>query len=401
MNRHRPEVADVFQSYGAGYLDVYGNSTSLEQKRVLKAVSTCRTAALGGHKKICDHCGHELISYNSCRNRHCPKCQGAARARWLDARQTDLLNVPYFHVVFTVPQTLGGLALQNKRLVYSLLFRAVSETVLTIARDPKHLGADVGFLAVLHTWGRNLLDHPHIHCVVPAGGISADGTRWIACREGFFVPVQVLSALFKNKFLAYLRAAYKSGKLDLYGSLEPLRDRENWHRLLAAVQAAKWVVYAKPPFGGPAQVLKYLARYTHRVAISNGRLISLEDGKVTFRWKDYAHGNRQRHMTLDATEFIRRFLLHVFPNGFVHIRYYGFMANRLRADKLALAGNLIAPNTTADCSHCDAVPDQIPKTDADSCSELCPVCKLGRLIVVRAIDPDPGFASFPVAFDTS
>jgi hypothetical protein len=297
MNRHRPEVADVFQSYGAAYLDAYANCASVDQKRVLKAVSTCRSAALGGHKKICDHCGHELISYNSCRNRHCPKCQGAARARWLEARQTDLLNVPYFHVVFTVPETLGGLALQNKRLFYSLLFRAVSETVLTITRDPKHLGADVGFLAVLHTWGQNLGHHPHVHCVVPAGGISPDGTRWIACRENFFVPVQVLSALFKNKLIAYLRAAYKSGKLDLYGSLEPLRDRQNWHCLLAAVQAAKWVIYSKPPFGGPDQVLKYLARYTHRVAISNGRLISLENGKVTFRWKDYAKDWRKNNTT--------------------------------------------------------------------------------------------------------
>jgi hypothetical protein len=401
MNRHRPEVADVFRSYGAAFLDAYADCASPEQKRVLKAVCACRTAALGGHKKICDHCGHELISYNSCRNRHCPKCQGAARARWLDARQTELLNVPYFHVVFTVPETLGGLALQNKRLVYSLLFRAVSQTLLTIARDPKHLGAEVGFLAVLHTWGQNMGHHPHIHCVIPAGGISPDGTRWIPCREGFFVPVRVLSRLFANKLVAYLRAAYKSGKLDLYGSLEPLRDPENWHSLIATVQAAKWVVYAKPPFGGPAQVLKYLARYTHRVAISNRRLISLQDGKVTFQWKDYAKGNRRGKMTLEAVEFIRRFLLHVFPNGFVHIRYYGFMANRLRADKLALATKLIARNTTTDPSHCDAGPDDAAKSDPQGCSELCPACKQGRLVVVEAINPDPASLSFPVTFDTS
>jgi len=401
MSRHRPEVADVFHSYGADYLDGYGQSTSVEHKRVLKDLSACRTAALGGHKKICDHCGHELISYNSCRNRHCPKCQAAARAQWLEDREKELLPVPYFHVTFTGPDTLNPLALQNKRLFYGLLFRAMSETMLTIARDPKHLGAQIGFIAVLHTWGQNLSDHPHIHCVVPAGGISPDATRWITGRETFFLPVRLLSALFKNKLIAYLRAAYKNGKLDLYGRLESLRDPDNWHRLIAAALDAKWVVYAKPPFAGPSQVLKYLARYTHRVAISNWRLISLQDGKVTFRWKDYANGSRQRKMTLDAVEFIRRFLLHGLPHGFVHIRYYGFMANRLRNHKLALAGKLIAQNNTTNPSHCDSDRQETTKPDQGSNSELCPACRLGRLVVAQVIHPDPRFAYLPGIFDTS
>ncbi len=395
------EVADVFRNGASQFLRQYGRHHSANQHRTLGAVIHCRTAQLGGKSQHCHDCGHQRIQYHSCRNRHCPKCQGMARAAWVDQRETELLPVPYFHVVFTLPQQLAPLALQNKRLFYSLLFRAVSETVLTITRDPKHLGADVGFLAVLHTWGQNLGHHPHVHCVVPAGGISPDGTRWIACREGFFVPVRVLSRLFSNKLIAYLRAAYKSGKLDLYGSLEPLRDRQNWHCLLAAVQAAKWVIYSKPPFGGPDQVLKYLARYTHRVAISNGRLISLENDKVTFRWKDYANGSQQGKMTLDAVEFIRRFLLHVFPSGFVHIRYYGFMANRLRADRLALARKLIAQDTATDYSQSDSAVEDTPKSALENCSELCPACKQGRLVVVQAIDPDPGLLSFPVTFDTS
>jgi len=401
MNRHRPEVADVFRSYGAAFLDAYGDSASIQQKRVLKAISTCRTAALGGHKKLCDHCAHELIWYNSCRNRHCPKCQAATRAQWLENRDKELLPVPYFHVTFTVPDTLNPLALQNKRLFYGLLFRAMSQTMLTIARDPKHLGAQIGFLAVLHTWGQNLTDHPHIHCVVPTGGISPDGTRWIAGRENFFVPVRLLSAMFKKKLIAYLKTAYNNGKLDLYGRLENLRNPDDWRRLITAVKTAKWVVYAKPPFGGPGQVLKYLARYTHRVAISNQRLLSLHDGKVTFRFKDYAHGNRQRQMTLDAGEFIRRFLLHVFPSGFMHIRYYGFMANRVRQDKLALAGKLLTEKTGPKTPDCEPPLQQAPQTTPEQHSDLCPACKQGRLITVEAIHPDPEAASRPHSFDTS
>jgi hypothetical protein len=401
MNRHRPEVADVFQSYGTHYLQGYANSTSAEQKRVLRAISTCRTAALGGHKKMCDHCAHELISYNSCRNRHCPKCQAAARAQWLEKRDKELLPTPYFHVIFTVPDKLSSLTLQNKRLVYSLLFRAVSQTLLSITQDPKHLGAQIGFLAILHTWGQNLHHHPHIHCVVPAGGISPDGTHWVHSRENFFLPVQVLSALFKKKLLAYLRTAYNNGKLDLYGRLEGLRDPHNWHSLLAAMEATDWVVYAKPPFGGPSQVLKYLARYTHRVAISNQRLLSLQNGKVTFQWKDYAHGNQQRQMTLDATEFIRRFLLHVFPSGLMHIRYYGFMANRVRQDKLALARKLLAEKTGPKTPGCETPVQQAPQTTQEQHSELCPACKQGRLVTVETIHPNPEAASRPPSFDTS
>jgi len=401
VREHRLEVADVFRSYGAQYEEACGVWTSPEQRRVLRAVSVCRTRALGGHKKICDLCGHEEISYNSCRNRHCPKCQARARAQWLDAREKELLGVPYFHVVFTLPDKLSPLALQNKRLVYGLLFRAVSETLLTIARDPKHLGAEIGFLTVLHTWGQNLHHHPHIHCVVPGGGISRDGNQWVFCREDFFVPVRVLSRLFRKKLLAYLTVAYNAGKLSFYGKLEPLRNTENWQRLVTALKARDWVVYAKPPFGGPRQVLKYLARYTHRVAISNGRLISLKDGKVSFRWKDYARGNRERAMSLDAVEFIRRFLLHVFPTGFVHIRHYGFLANRVREKKLTLARGLLGEMPSTHTSNSEAPADKTGESDQDVHSELCPACKEGRLILIEIIYPDPGAGLDPDGCDTS
>jgi hypothetical protein len=299
-------------------------------------------------------------------------------------------------VVFTVPAGLGPLALQNKRLVYGLFFRAVSETLLTIARDSKHLGADIGFLTVLHTWGQNLGHHPHIHCVVPAGGICADGSRWITSRETYLFSVRVLSALFRKKYMSYLGAAYKKDKLDLYGRLESLRDPENWHSLLADVNATPWVVYAKPPFGGSDQVLKYLARYTHRVAISNRRLISVGDGKVTFWYKDYKNGNRRRKMTMDAVEFTRRFLLHVLPTGFMRIRYYGFLANRVRGDKLALAKRLIGMPGSTETSDGEA-----PVSTQDHDRELCPACKEGRLVIVGAIDPDPGWTTHPPGFDTS
>jgi len=345
MNPHRPEVADVFRTYEKDFFTRWGHVTGAHQRKAFQAIRDCRTAALGGHVEYveqCDTCGHRVISYNSCRNRHCPKCQAAARAKWLTARQSELLPVAYFHVVFTLPQEIGSLALQNAREVYRILFRAASETLLTIAADPKRLGAAIGFLAVLHTWGQNLHLHPHLHCVVPGGGISPDGSRWVACRKkSFFLPVQVLGSRFRKLFLTYLKKAFQKGRLRFHGDMAGLSKPAAFEALCRRARRIKWVVFVKPPFGGPEQVLKYLARYTHRVAISNRRLLSLEDGRVTFEWKDYAHGNKNGTMTLDAVEFIRRFLLHILPGGFMRIRQFGFLANRARGKKLALCRTLL------------------------------------------------------------
>lgn len=319
-SRPKLELADVIRAHGSEFLQGVGCSATPHQRRVLRDLVACRTSALGGHVEECDTCGHEKISYNSCRNRHCPKCQGSARARWFEAREADLLPVEYFHVVFTVPQAIAAIALQNKRVVYGVLFKASSETLKQIAADPKHLGAEIGFLSVLHTWGQELLHHPHVHCVVPGGGLSPDGRRWVACRRGFFLPVRVLSSVFRGKFLELLRTAFEQGKLSFHGNLRRLQDARVFEAYLADTYRTNWVVYSKRPFGGPAQVLKYLARYTHRVAISNRRVLSLRDGKVRLSWKDYASGNRRRIMTLEAGEFIRRFLLHVLPPGFVRLR---------------------------------------------------------------------------------
>ena len=323
MARPKLEVADIFRQCGAQYRRKQKAHLSRAQRRVMRAIETCRTAVMGGHVNQCTQCGHRVISYNSCRNRHCPKCQSLAKAKWLEARQAELLPVTYFHVIFTIPQTLASIALQNKRNVYNILFRAVSKTLLGIAGDPKHLGASIGFIAILHTWGQNLLHHPHIHCVVPGGGLSTDGRRWIKSRKKFFLPVKVLSRRFRRLFLQYFDEAYKAGKLGFHGSLEHLNDPDEFSRFLKPARMTEWVVYAKPPFGGPKQVFDYLGRYTHRVAISNHRLTALDGDKVTFRWRDYRHGNRPKEMTLEADEFIRRFLLHVLPGGFVRIRHYG------------------------------------------------------------------------------
>jgi hypothetical protein len=308
MDRPKLEVADVFRRYGAAYRDRHGGSLSTAQRRVMSAIEKCRTAALGGHLERCDECGHERNSYNSCGDRHCPKCQSLARARWIEDRQAELLEVPYFHVVFTIPDEIAAIAYQNKRVVYGILFRATAETLMTIGADPKHLGARLGFFAVLHSWGQNVLFHPHLHCVVPGGGPSLDGDRWISCRPGFFLPVRVLSRLFRRLFLQGLRKAFRSGKLRFAGRLEPLRNRLAFARHLERAEASEWVVYAKRPFAGPQQVLDYVGRYTHRVAISNNRLLDMEDDQVRFQWKDYRHGDRVKIMSLSADEFIRRFL---------------------------------------------------------------------------------------------
>jgi len=387
MSEHRPEVADVFRTYGDDFLGLWERVLSRPQRKAFDDIRACRTAALGGHVDQCDQCGHCAISYNSCRNRSCPKCQAAARAQWLAEREAELLPVEYFHVVFTLPQQIARLALQNARIIYSILFRTVAETLLTIAADPKHLGAAIGFLAVLHSWGQNLHLHPHIHCVVPGGGISPDNSRWIPCRKyrkSFFLPVKVLSSFFRKRFLIHLRRAYRKGKLQFHGELEPLAQPATFEALCQKAGHLKWVVYAKPPFGGPEQVFKYLARYTHRVAISNRRLVSLADNRVTFEWKDYSAGNQTKTMTLEAVEFIRRFLLHVLPSGFVHIRHFGFLANRNRKEKLAVCRSLLgAPQIAIEASA-----DSSGRGDSTTEEELfrrCPACKTGRLIRIQAL----------------
>ena len=401
MTRPPLEVADVVQQYGAAYLTRYGPSISAEQRQVLRAIAACRTAALGGHTTQCDHCGHEESSYHSCRNRHCPKCQGSAQAAWLATRERELLEVPYFHVVFTLPHTLSPLVLQNPRFMYTLLFRAGAETLLTVARDPHHLGADIGFLTVLHTWGQTLHHHPHLHCVVPGGGLSPDGAQWIACRPTFFLPVRVLGRLFRRLFLTRLRQAYTAGVLTLDGQCHALADPHRWQQFAAPLQTTEGVVYAKPPFGGPAHVLKYLARYTHRVAIANRRLLRLEEGRVTFRWKDYAHGNRQRTMTLDALEFIRRFLLHVLPSGFQRIRHYGWLANRVRQAALTLCRALLR-------HQAGSIPPVRPDDTADATPRapepVCPACQRGRMCWVATLRPQPALLLTgvpPPGWDTS
>jgi hypothetical protein len=402
MPERRPEVADVFREHGAEFLENSGDSISAEQRRVLRDLARCRTAALGGHRHRCDRCGYEDISYNSCRNRHCPKCQASTRAEWLEKEASNLLDVPYFHVVFTLPAEVGPLALQNRREIYGALFRAASDTLSTLARDPKHLGAEPGFLMVLHTWGQNLLHHPHVHCVVPGGGISPDGSRWIPCRARFFLPVRVLSRLFRGKFIAILEGLYKSGKFSFFGQLTALRERPAWDAFLSPLRKAEWVVYSKPPFGGARQVLKYLARYTHRVAISNRRILSLSGGKVRFQWKDYANGSKHRTMELSAGEFIRRFLLHVIPRGFVRVRHYGFLANRLRMKKLEIARALLGqPSAEAGPASLDG--QSVVGVSLEKVVDpfLCPRCKQGRLVIVGDIQAVANGSAAMEIFDTS
>src|SRR5215207_5274086 len=328
------EVADVFRRHGEAYRRAHEGHLGRVERRVMSAIELCRTAALGGHTEACAECGLIRCAYNSCRNRHCPKCQGQARTEWLVARQAELLPVPYFHVVFTLPAAVAEIAYQNKTTVYTILFRTAAETLRTIAADPKHLGAEIGLVAVLHTWGQNLHHHPHVHCLVPGGGPALDHTRWIACRPGFFLPVRVLSRLFRRRFLERLEASSAAGALRFGGDLAGLSNPAAFAARLRPWRRVDWVVYAKRPFGGPEQVLAYLGRYSHRVAIANSRLIGLTEGRVSFRWKDYRHHDKPKVMTLDAEEFLRRFLLHVLPDCFRRIRRYGFLANGQRTAKL-------------------------------------------------------------------
>jgi hypothetical protein len=385
VDRPKWEVADVFRRYGEAYREKHGGSMSTAQRRVMTAIEVCRTAALGGQIEQCDACGHQRICYRSCRNRHCPKCQSLARAEWIQRRQSELLDCQYFHVVFTVPEEIAAIAFQNKELVYGILFRAAAETLRTIAADPKHLGAEIGFFAVLHSWGSNLLHHPHLHCVVPGGGLSPDGTCWICCKPGFFLPVRVLSRLFRRLFLEHLQTAFDSGKLQFFSTLENLRDPREFARYLAPLRNSEWVVYAKPPFAGPEQVLDYVGRYTHRVAISNNRLLDIEAGQVRFRYKDYRHQGRQETMALSADEFIRRFLLHALPDGFQRIRYYGFLGNRYRQEKLARCRQLLGmPPAAESCEPSQDYRDRHEELTGTSLRE-CPVCHRGRMFTVETL----------------
>jgi hypothetical protein len=370
MSRPTLEVADIIRASGSSFSERHSSHLAYQHRKVMDAIVRCRTAALGGHRDQCLRCGHQAISYNSCRNRHCPKCQGNVRAKWLAARSAELLPVPYFHVVFTLPHELSGLALQNKRLLYDLLFHTSAATLLEVARDPKHLGADIGFLSVLHTWGQNLQHHPHVHCVVPAGGLALDGSRWIPASPRFFLPVRVLSRVFRGKFTAGLKQLLLQGKLQFHGSLEELRTPERFRHLLRQLFAKEWVVYAKPPFGGAEHVLHYLARYTHRVAISNHRLVALNDDRVSFRWKDYACGSKQKVMTVSADEFLRRFLIHVLPRGLVRIRHFGLFANRRRAASLLRCRALLGAMASE-------------QQHAHSSQPRCPLCSEPMLVVER------------------
>ncbi|MBB6255416.1 IS91 family transposase [Nitrospirillum iridis] len=390
------EVADVFRRHGDAYRRAHDGHLGRVERRVMGAIEACRTAALGGHAEACPECGLVRCAYNSCRNRHCPKCQGAARAEWLAARQADLLPVPYFHVVFTLPAPVAEIAFQNKAVVYAILFKAAAETLRIIAADPKHLGAEIGLVAVLHTWGQTLHHHPHVHCVVPGGGPSIDGTRWVGCRPGFFLPVRVLSRLFRRLFLDALAAAFEAGTLGFFGDLAPLAEPAAFHHRLRDLRRVEWVVYAKPPFGGPAQVLAYLGRYTHRVAISNTRLLAMTGRDVTFRWKDYRHHDKAKVMTLASFEFIRRFLLHTVPDGFHRIRHYGFLANGHRAGKLALCRKLLdvpPPAPTVAEEPTDRSPLAGPPLDR------CPCC--GGAMILLAVLPPLRPHRPPLRYDTS
>jgi hypothetical protein len=377
------EVADVFRRHGEAYRRGHDGHLGRVERRVMSAIELCRTAALGGHVEGCPACGFVRHAYNSCRNRHCPKCQGQARAEWLAARQAELLPVPYFHVVFTLPAPVAEIAFQNKETVYAILFRTAAETLSTIAADPRHLGAEIGLVAVLHTWGQTLQHHPHVHCVVPGGGPSLDGTRWVACQPGFFLPVHVLSRLFRRLFLDALQVAFKAGALRFFGVLADLAEPAHFTRRVHQWRRIDWVVYAKPPFGGPEQVLAYLGRYTHRVAIANSRLVTLTDDEVAFRWKDYRHHGKAKLMTLAAEEFIRRFLLHTLPDGFHRIRHYGFLANAHRASKLALCRKLLGQHTGPAAPTADPLP---PPT--------CPCCGSPMLVLAIRHRSVPGRPAF-------
>jgi hypothetical protein len=403
VSRPPLEVADIFRGHGPAWRRANAGHVSLGQLKVMSAIESCRTAALGGHVARCEKCAHTQISYNSCRNRHCPKCQGAAAKEWLAARETDLLPVPYYHVVFTLPAAIADIAYQNKAVVYDLLFKASAETLITIAADPKHLGARIGVTSVLHTWGSAMTHHPHVHMIVPGGGISLDGERWVSCRTGFFLPVRVLSRLFRRLFLERLLAAHRANRLKFFGDHAALADAQTFAANLAPLRRTEWVVYAKRPFGGPQAVLAYLSRYTHRVAIANSRLIDCDRTGVTFRWKDYRADGRQKVMTLATAEFIRRFLIHVLPHGFHRIRHYGLFASGTRADNIARARELLNSSAPqAEAGH----PDAANADEPSALAHPCPCCG-GRMIIIetfqRGASPRtrPAASTAAIRIDTS
>jgi predicted RNA-binding Zn-ribbon protein involved in translation (DUF1610 family) len=398
MGRCALEVADIFRTHGPAWRQTQRTHLSLGQLKAMSAIEQCRSAALGGHVLLCKACEHTQTAYNSCRNRHCPKCQGSAARRWLEARQTDLLPVDYYHVVFTLPAPISAIAYYNKAVIYRLLFEVAAETLRTIAADPRHLGAQIGVTLVLHTWGSALTHHPHVHGIVPGGGLSPDGERWVACKPGFFLPVRVLSRLFRRRFVEELEKVHRAGQLQFFGEYIELADAPVFAKWLAPMRACEWVVYAKRPFAGPTAVLAYLSRYTHRVAISNRRLIALDERGVTFRWKDYRAKGSTRHktMTLSSEEFMRRFLLHVLPSGFHRIRHYGLIANTERKENLAKARELlhVAPEPDAAPSCADAPAQSVQPTF------VCPECGAAMIIIdtfvrgqhIRAPPPHRGAA---------
>ncbi|MBM3553815.1 MAG: IS91 family transposase [Alphaproteobacteria bacterium] len=402
MARPVLEVADIFRAHGPAWRDANAGRVSLGQLKAMSAIESCRTAALGGHVLRCEDCAHTEIAYNSCRNRHCPKCQGAAARAWLTEREAELLPVPYYHLVFTLPAAIADIAYQNKAPIYDILFKASAETLMTIAANPKHLGARIGVISILHTWGSALTHHPHIHMIAPGGGVSLDGQRWVSCRPGFFLPVRALSRLFRRLFLEQLMAAHGAGRLQFFGAHAALAARDTFSAFLTPLRATEWVVYAKRPFGGPEAVLAYLARYTHRVAISNSRLIALDETSVTFKWKDYRiDGNaRYKTMALDAHEFIRRFLMHVLPSGFHRIRHYGLFASGVRAHNIARARELLAapagPQQNGSVSDSDEAEPASP-------SHPCPCCG-GRMILIETFERGRAprdFSANEVWIDTS
>ena len=378
-------VADIFRLHGLRYRKAHGHEMPLRHLRAMRAIEACRTAELGGHVEECDHCGTLKISYNSCRNRHCPKCQCLDKERWLEARKRDLLPTPCFHLVFTLPQGLRPLVLRNQDTLYGILFKAASETLKAVTKDPKYLGAQVGFIAILHTWSQTLMDHPHLHCIVTGGGLSPDGKEWIPCKKDFFIPVKVLSRLFRGKFLAYLKEAREKGKLVFPGDIADLQENQSFKAMLDDLYDQEWVVYCKPPFSSAETVMDYLGRYTHRVAISNDRLVTLEGERVTFRYRDRSNNDTLKLMTLDASEFIRRFLLHILPDGFMKIRHYGILSNRNRNTKLALCKKILGV-------------DHLQEHEKESWQDLltrivgidpriCPCCGKGKMVLKQVLHP--------------
>lgn len=392
--RSELEVADIFRRHGHAYRVAHHGHIGRVERRVMSAIELCRTAALGGHVEACADCAYARVAYNSCRNRHCPKCQSATRERWLADRQADLLAVPYFHVVFTVPAEVAEIAFHNKAVVYAILFDAVAATLKTIAADPRHLGGEIGFLAILHTWGQALTHHPHIHCLVPGGALSADGS-WLGCRPRFFLPIHVLSRLFRRLFLERLQAAYAAGRLRFSGTLDGFGDAHAFAAAIRQLRRKNWIVYAKPPFGSPEHVLAYLGRYTHRVAIANSRLVSADETSVTFRWRDYRHGNAPRLMSLDPHEFIRRFLIHSLPDGFHRIRHYGFLANGCRRARLAIIRQLLVATEPPPTAAAGQTTRPLPRFDPT----VCPCC--GGILRIIATLPRWRTGPSPSPPDTS